>query len=94
MHCSTLLGCQHCQKLFTPTNRRQRFCGPNCRAAAHYLPKKEAAQARAPERLARKLERFRTRRRAVSLGFDGRSSGPFSQFYRGTSRSLIGEVLP
>jgi hypothetical protein len=88
MTTSTLLGCQHCQNPFIPTNKRHRFCNPKCRAAAHYLPKKEEALTRAPERLARKLEHFRLRRRAVSLGFDGRSSGPVSQSYRGTPKSL------
>lgn len=67
MEISTLLECQHqhCKKPFQPTNKRQRFCCAKCRAAAAYLPTKLFNDKR-------RLER----RRAISMGFDGRYGGP------------------
>jgi len=67
----------NCGKAFTPTNRRQRFCSPRCRAAGHYAPTKAA-------NFREKLARFRQRRRSVSLGFDGRHGGPVNVNYLGT----------
>ena len=59
------LFCAKCGKPFTPTNKRQRFCGGTCRVAAH----------REPQRAKRRrwtAERFRDK----GLEFDGRYVGP------------------
>jgi hypothetical protein len=65
-----------CAREFTPINRQQRFCSARCRAKAYYAPVKEA-------NFARRLARFRERRRSISLGFDGRLSGPRNLNYLG-----------
>lgn len=56
---------QPCAQSFGTTNNRQRFCSVRCRSKAYYAPKRAAT-------LRRKLER----RRAMSMGFDGRTGGP------------------
>ena len=85
MSFSTLLGCQHCKQPFQPSNKRQRFCSAKCRAAANYLPVKLLNQDR-------KLARFRIRRGAIALGFDGRSSGPVNSSQLG-DRFTVVEIL-
>src|SRR5438874_231463 len=70
MNFSTLLECEYCEckQPFQPTNKRQRFCSANCRAAASYLPIKlfntEVRNAK-----------FAALNRDRAIGFDGRHSG-------------------
>jgi len=85
MQISRLLDCQHCKQPFQPTNKRQRFCSAKCCAAANYLPVKLFNQDR-------KLARFRIRRRAIALGFDGRSGGPVNSSQLGDRLNVV-EIL-
>jgi hypothetical protein len=77
-----------CRRPFTPTNKRQRFCTAKCRAAAHYLPKKIAAQQRKDAAQPQKNDLFRARNRDRALGFDSRYTGPDCPAYRGTPKEL------
>ena len=72
-----------CSKEFTPTNRRQRFCSGRCRAAASYLLKKRANEAK---RLKQKNEEFAAFNYDRSLGFDGRYGGPTPTTHRDHKR--------
>jgi hypothetical protein len=57
--------CSHCKAPFTPTNRRQRFCGPNCRLNAHREPQRAKR---------RRWDGARSFYRTME--FDGRQVGP------------------
>jgi hypothetical protein len=73
---SVTLFCARCEQPFTPTNARQRFCTGACRQAAHR--ESPAHQALLARKRQATLNFKIARRRAISLTFDGRSSGSLS----------------
>jgi hypothetical protein len=71
-----------CQKPFSPSNKRQRFCSGRCRAANSYFPTKQAVQVR-------KNTEFASRNCFRSLGVDGRYGGPGNSCSGFVSASVV-----
>ncbi len=82
MQISTLF-CSHCKQQFKPTNKRQRFCCANCRAAEHYAPIKLTNEERRHFNDERQFAKCLADRRDESMSFDGRGGGPQNSPYRG-----------
>jgi hypothetical protein len=70
-----------CQKLFSPSSKRHRFCSGRCRAANSYFPTKEEVQVR-------KNVTFASRNCFRSLGVDARYGGPGNSCFVASSVEL------
>ena len=82
-----------CRREFTPTNQRQRFCSGRCRAAASYLPIKQANEEKRLAALPQKNAEFAAFNRDRSLGFDGRYGGPTPSWHRPKPRRRTDSVV-
>jgi hypothetical protein len=71
-----------CQKPFSPSNKRQRFCSGRCRAANSYFPTKQDVQVR-------KNKKFASRNYHNSLGVDGRYGGPGNSGFESMPASVV-----